>query len=58
MPYFDIIVKDEEKSKLREIPMSALIRDRAQAETIKSLMRKETIVSTNKLLKIVPHKNA
>ena len=57
VPYFDTCLKEDDKKYLQEVKLSPLVNDLVKMQTIRNLMKKETAISTNKLLKVVPNKS-
>ena len=56
MPYYDIILDDDLKSNLVEIPMSALIADRVMNINLTNLMNNDKN-QTTQLIQFVPKKS-
>lgn len=50
VPYYDIVLNDELKSQLIEVPMAPSIEDRVKATKLKTMM-KDQAQSANKVLK-------
>ena len=56
VPYFDNVLKDEDKFALEEVKMAPMVSDKVKTEAIRALMKKDSMVQSTKLLKTVPNK--